>query len=59
MQQKAPSLKDCLIEYVENITALKQKMQSVRESQQAVIADLMLVRQKCQALRLQLSRQGA
>lgn len=58
MQQKAPSLKDNLLEYVENITALHQKIQGVREKQQAVLGELMAIRQKCQTLRLQLSRQS-
>lgn len=53
------SLKDCLLEYVDNIRALQQKIQGIRERQQAVLGELLVIRRQCQALREQLSRQGA
>lgn len=51
------SLKDCLLEYVDNIRTLQQKIQGIRERQQAVLVDLLAIRRQCQALREQLSRQ--
>lgn len=51
------SLKDCLLEYVDNIRTLQQKIQGIRERQQAVLVDLLAIRRQCQVLREQLSRQ--
>ena len=56
MSQQAPSLKDALLDYVDNITTLRQKIREVREKQQAVLGELITIRHKCQTLRLQLSR---
>ncbi|MGB4468348.1 MAG: hypothetical protein WBI41_09930 [Azovibrio sp.] len=57
MPQQAPNLKDALLDYVDNITTLRQKIREVREKQLAALKDLMILRHKCQALRQQLSRQ--
>ncbi len=59
MEQKAPSLKDCLVTYVANITALQQKVAAVRHSQEAARRQLAALQEKCRSLRLQLDRQQA
>ena len=58
MQQKASGRQDGLLEYVENLSTLRHKIQGVRAKQQAVLGELLAIRQKCQALRLALSRRS-
>lgn len=56
MQQKASGRQDGLQEYVENLSTLRRKIEGVRERQQAALEALLAIRQRCQALRLALSR---
>ncbi|MCX8145150.1 MAG: hypothetical protein N3C59_02310 [Azovibrio sp.] len=58
MHSQTTQRQDGLLAYVESLTTLRQKIESVRAKQEAALAELLAIREKCQALRLALRRAG-
>ena len=55
MNSSAPTPPDSLTQYIDNVTCLSQRVRSLQQKQRQALAELLLIRERCQALRQALS----